>query len=152
MRMSEKTTYVQGETATFTVADENYTSVTLRCGELSAPMSLADGIWTARISTAQLHGRCNFALIADGVSVGDGSIYVRPLVSKWRKVVDAIDAAMQKNAANGKYTVSIDGISLTDKTFDEMVKFREYYNGLAEGDEDGTGAAAGPRFTLGVYA
>ena len=150
--MDAKATYIQGETATFTVADACYSSVTLRCGELSAQMSLDHDVWTGRISTAPLHGRCNFAVIADGVAVASGSFYVRPLVSKWRRVVEAIDAAMQKNAVNGKYSISVDGISLTDKTFDEMVKFREYFGGLAEGDENGTGGSSGPSFTVGVFA
>lgn len=150
--MNAQSTYVQGETATFTVADSGYASVTLRFGAGSAAMTLSGGAWTADVQTGGLSGRVNWAILADGRAVESGTFYVRPLVSRWKAVVDAIDAAMQKNAVNGKYTVTVGDISLTDKTFDEMVKFRAYYQSLADGDEDGSGSVGMPVRTVGVYA
>ena len=146
-----QSTYIQGETATVEVVDGGYSAVTLRYGAAAASMTLADGVWTATLATSALSGRYNWAIFADGKAIGSGSFYVRPLVSKWRPVVDAIDTALQKLAANGKYSVTVGDISLQDKTYDEMMKFRAHYAALAEGDEDGTGAAGGPVRTMGVY-
>ena len=141
---ANKTTYIQGETATFTVGDDCYASVTFRYGAGSAAMTLADGVWTASIQTGALCGRVNWAILADGDAVATGNFYVRPLVSKYRDTVAAIDAALQKVAVNGKYSVTVGEISLQDKTFDEMMKFRAHYAALAEGEENGTGTAGGP--------
>ena len=153
MMSANKAIYVQGETATFTEADGGYIDVTLRYGAATAVMTLADGAWTATVATGSLSGRVNYAVMADGVAVAVGSFIVRPLVSKYAAVVEAIDAAMQKNAVNGKYSVSVGEINLSDKTFDEMVKWRAHFADLAARDVNGedTAGSGSPQFTLGVY-
>jgi hypothetical protein len=141
---ASKDIFIQGETATFTVADNGYAAVHLAYGSKSADMTKADGVWTAAISTASLSGRVNYAIFADGVVVSSGCFVVRLLVSQYRAAVAAIDAAMQKVGANGKYSISVGEINLTDKTFDEMMKWRGYYESLADAQESGGVATIGP--------
>lgn len=134
--------YIQGETIAIAVPDGGYESAVLQIGA-GAPvaMSLADGAWSASISSAGLSGIVRLAVFATvggaKVAVESGAFSVRPLVSKYAAVVEAIDSALQSIATNGKYSVSVGDISITDKTFDEMVKFRAYYQGLAQDEETG---------------
>ena len=51
---------------------------------------------------------------------------------------------MQKVGANGKYSIQVGEISLTDKTFDEMMKWRGYYEQLADAQEAGDAVSVGP--------
>ena len=51
---------------------------------------------------------------------------------------------MAKTAANGKYSITVGEISLQDKTFDEMMKWRGYFESLAAADESGAPSAYGP--------
>ena len=141
---ASKDIFIQGETATFTVADSGYSAVRLAYGAKSADMTKADGTWSVSISTAALSGRVNYAVFADGSVVSSGTFVVRLLVSQYRAAVAAIDAAMQKVGANGKYSISVGEINLTDKTFDEMMKWRGYYESLADAQESGGVAAIGP--------
>lgn len=134
--------YIQGESIALTVPDGGYTSVSLRVGGGEpVAMTLAGGAWTATVSSAALSGLVRYAIFAtaDGATkaVESGVFRVTPLHSKYWDVVEAIDSALQAVAANGKYSISVGEISLTDKTFDEMIKFAEYYRGLAEQDETG---------------
>lgn len=144
--MSAQKSYIAGERVTFTVADEGFAAVNLHYAGRIHSMSKANGemVWTATIETADLVGSYNWAAFADGSVAASGTFTVRPLVSKYRAVIDAIDAAMAKCGANGKMTVSVGEISLTDKTFDELQKFRAYYLALAEGQEAGTAPNLGP--------
>lgn len=150
--MGAKSTYIQGEAAEFKIADASYTSVTLRYGADAAALTLADGVWSCSVDTASMTGKRNWAMFADGKVVDSGSFYVRPLVSKWQAVVDEIDRVMQGAGRNGKMSVSIGDVSITNASFDEMRKFREYYQSLADSDEGGVGASGGPWVTMGVYA
>ena len=148
----ERTLYISGETVRIEVADSGYSAVTLRYGSASAQMALSSGVWTAAIDTTRLSGRVNWAAFASGEAVASGSFTVRVLVSQYRAVVEAIDAAMRKVGANGKYSVTVGEISLTDKTFDEMQRFRAYYAALADGEESGDAPRLGPWRTTGVYS
>lgn len=135
--------YIQGESIKFAVPDGGYTSAALRVGGGEAvAMTLADGVWSASVPSGDLSGLVRYAVFAtiDGAlkAVESGAFLVTPLRSKYWDVVEAIDAALQGVAANGKYSITVGEISLTDKTFDEMIKFEEYYRGLAEQDETGT--------------
>ena len=141
---ASKDIFIQGETATFTVADDGYSAVRLAYGAKSADMAKTEGVWSASISTTGLSGRVNYAIFADGSVVSSGTFVVRLLVSQYRAAVQAIDAAMQKVGANGKYSISVGEINLTDKTFDEMMKWRGYYESLADAQESGGVAAIGP--------
>ena len=142
-----------GETETFSVFDEEYSAVTLKYGAKSAALALDGDTWSVAVDTSAMSGRFNWLILADGKAVAHGVLYVRPLVSKYAAYVEAIDAAMAKNAANGKYSVSVGELSLTDKTFDEMVKWRSHFAALAAKEESGesTADAGGPQFTTGVY-
>ena len=139
-----KDIYISGETATFTVADSGYSAVHLAYGAKSADMAKADGVWSVSIATTGLSGRVNYAIFADGSVISSGCFVVQLLVSPYRAAVAAIDAAMQKVAANGKYSVTVGEISLQDKTFDEMMKWRGYYESLASAQESGGVAVIGP--------
>lgn len=139
--MPLKDTYIKGETIEFSVADDGYDAVCVSFGDTASTMVLSDGAWSFNADSSKLTGRVRYAYLATrgGVtkSVGGGFIRVHALRSKYRDVVDAIEVALQEVATNGKYSISVGEISLTDKTFDEMVKALDYYRGLAEEDEEG---------------
>lgn len=152
--MAEVTSCIQGERIPFGVADAAYSAVSLRLGTRTLAMALDDGTWSATVDTASLSGRYRWAVFADGRAVAAGVLAVRPLVSKYAAYVEAIDEAMRKAATNGKYSVTVGELSLTDKTFDEMSKWRAHFAALASAEENGedTAGVSGPRFILGEYA
>ena len=142
-------TKIQGEKVRFAVPDSAYAEVRLVVGTVQCAMAKSGVEWSCVVDTSNLAGRSRWAIFADGTAVDDGELVVRPLVSKYAAVVAAIDEAMRGNAVNGKYSVSVGEISISDKSFDEMAKFRAYYQGLADAEE--AGASAGPQFTHGEY-
>lgn len=146
-----KERYIQGETATYEIADAGYERATLHIGASRYTPVKDGGKWTATIPTDDMSGRYRFAFIADGAVRETGAFVVSPLVSKYKAVVDAIDAALQKVATNGKYSLSVGEISLQDKTFDEMIKAKNYYQHLADADEAGTTPSFAPRRVSEVY-
>ena len=101
------------------VADSGYSAAQLQIGGtdtyLSVLMTLADGRWTATVDTKTLSGAFRFAIFADDALVEEGSFSVRVLVSKYRATVAAIDAAIQKAAANGLSSVSVGEINITNR-------------------------------------
>lgn len=137
----DETRYVQGETIAINVADGGYDSVSVNIGGKASALTLTDGRWTANIATTALSGSLRYAILAttNGATkcIESGNIIVAVMRSPYRDVVDAINTAIQSVAVNGKYSVTVGEISLTDKTFDEMVKFAAYYKGLAEDAESG---------------
>lgn len=139
-----KQVYLQGEKATFTVANAGYTAVQLQVGgtdaAISALMTLADGKWTASIDTKSLAGAFRFAIFADDALIEEGSFSVRVLVSKYRAIVAAIDAAIQKAAATGLSSVSVGELNISNRSFDEMQKIRASYLNMAVAEESGTSA------------
>lgn len=141
---ARKQVYLQGETVTFAVADSGYSAAQLQVGgadtNLSVLMTLADGRWTATVDTTTLSGAFRFAIFADGALVEEGAFSVRVLVSKYRAVVAAIDAAIQKAAANGLSSVSVGEINVTNRPFDEMQKIRASYLNMAVAEESGVSA------------
>lgn len=137
-----KSSYIQGETAVFSVPDGGELSAHVLIGLQSHPMARDGGKWVARISTQGMLGNVRYAVFVannDGTtcSVESGRFAVRALVSKYRAVVDEILKALEGVATNGKYSVTVGEISLTDKTFDEMMKALSFYRGLAEEEEEG---------------
>lgn len=144
--------YIQGETITYNLADTNYTAATLHLGATKYPLVLSASVWSVSIDSTALSGRYRFAAIADGFVRDSGILTVSPLVSKYRAVIDAIDTALQGVATNGKYSMSIGEISLQDKTFDEMVKAKNYYSRMAEADETGIAPTFGPSRVSETYA
>ena len=139
-----KQVYLQGEQAIFTVADSGYSAAQLQVGgadtTLSMVMTLADGRWTATVDTKTLSGAFRFAIFADDALVEEGAFSVRVLVSKYRAIVAAIDAAIQKAAANGLSSVSVGEINVTNRPFDEMQKIRASYLNMAVAEENGVSA------------
>lgn len=139
-----KQVYLQGEKAIFTVADSGYSAAQLQVGGtgtvLSVPMTVADGRWTATVDTKTLSGAFRFAIFADAALVEEGSFSVRVLVSKYRAIVAAIDAAIQKAATNGLSSVSVGEINVTNRPFDEMQKIRASYLNMAVAEESGVSA------------
>ena len=145
---ASKSVYLQGESATFTIADKGYAAVSLQIGGTDAAivdqMTLSSGIWSAALSTADLAGAFSYAILADNSLVEEGSFSVRVLVSKYRKVVKAIDDAMRKAGQSGVSSVSVGEINLTNKSFDEMQRWRAYYLNLAVSEERGESASSEP--------
>ena len=141
---ASKQVYLSGETATFTVADDGYTSVRLEVGgtdvAMSAQMSLDNGKWTDTFETKDLVGAFRFAIFADGNLIEEGEFSVRVLVSKYRKIVKAIDEAIQKAATSGLSSVSVGELNLTNRPFDEMQKIRASYLNMAVAEESGESA------------
>lgn len=147
-----KDKYIRGETIAYEAADGGWTLATLHVGAVRHAVTKADGKWTATIATDGMSGKYRFAFIADGEVRDSGSFFVAPLVSKYAAVVEAIDTALQSVASNGKYSVSVGEISVTDKTFDEMVKMKNYYQRLADAEESGSAPSFAPRRVSEVYA
>lgn len=88
-----------------------------------------------------------FAVSASGArsAIAGGRIYVRPLVSKWREVVTAIDEAIQSWSSSPNQTVTCGEISITAKSVGDLFAARDRYRALADADEGGTATASGPR-------
>lgn len=144
--------YIQGETISYALDDASYTSATIHVGAKHYALTKSGHVWSVTIDTSTMSGLYRFAVIADGRVREQGQFYVKTLVSKYRAVIEAIDAALQGVATNGKYTVHIGEISLQDKTFDEMVKAKNYYSRLADADENGVTPSFEPRRVSEVYA
>ena len=145
-------TYIAGETISYSLEDADYSTAELKVGANAYALTKSGSAWTATIDTSAMSGQYRFAAIADGRVRDCGKFYVKALVSKYRAVVGAIDAALQGVAANGKYSITVGEISMQDKTFDEMVKARNYYERLANADEEGTAPTHGPTRISEVYA
>ena len=77
--------------------------------------------------------------------VAEGEIYVRPLVSKFRAVLDAIDETLKSWDTNPNHTVTVGEITITAKTRDDLVKARAFWQGRADADEAGVKPTSGPR-------
>lgn len=107
------------------------------------------GAWTlsAALDFTGLVRWVAFAVSATGgrSAIASGRIYVRPLVSKWREVVTAIDEAIQSWSSNPNQTVTCGEISITAKTVGDLFAARDRYRALADADENGTATASGPR-------
>ena len=143
--------YLQGETATFTVVDNGYSGVTLQVGgtdaAMTTQMTLSEGKWSETYDTTGVAGAFRYAIFADGKLVEEGAFSVRVLVSKYRKVVAKIDAAIQKAAETGLSSVSIGELNITNRPFDEMQKIRASYLNMAVAEESGVSpdASATPK-------
>lgn len=143
-----KQVYLQGERATFTVADSGFSAVQLKIGgtsdALSVTMTLADGKWTATIDTTQLSGAFRFAIFADDALVEEGAFSVRVLVSKYRAVVEKIDETIREIAVSGTATASLSAgggsQSYTHADLDDLQKVRASYLNMAVAEENGVSA------------
>lgn len=145
-----------GETLTGTwTASAGATAVSVRLsdGVKSAEVAAndnGDGTWTATASADALSGLSGavrwiaYAAGADGTeAIASGSVYVRPLVSKHRAVVAAIENALQNWAANPNRQISVGEVSITYKDRDELLDILAYWRRRAEADEGGRQPAGG---------
>lgn len=114
-----------------------------------------DGVWTASITTSGFCGQTRWNAIAtapDGTTVvANGSIYIKPLVSKFRAYVSACETALQNYGNNPNKTISVGDISITYKDRDDLLAIIAYWRGRAEADENGTAASSGPRIMHGGF-
>ena len=93
-----------------------------------------------------------FAVKGDETSViANGEIYIRPIVSKFREVIAAIDEALKSWDTNPNHTVTVGEITITAKTRDDLIKARAFWQGRADADEAGTKVTSGPRRVLTCF-
>lgn len=145
---ARKQVYLQGERATFTVADSGYSAAQLQVGgadtTLSVLMTLADGRWTATVDTETLSGAFRFAIFADDALVEEGAFSVRVLVSKYRAIVKQIDETIREIAISGTATASLSAgggsQSYTHADLDDLQKVRASYLNMAVAEENGVSA------------
>lgn len=115
--------------------------------------------WVASLGVSDLKGITGdmcwraIASSADGADVvANGRIYIRPLVSEYRKVIAAIDEALKSWDTNPNHTVSVGEITITAKTRQDLVTARAFWEGKANADEAGTVArTSGPRRVLTCF-
>ena len=82
----------------------------------------------------------------DGDEVfAESSIYIRPLRSKWREVVAAIDECLKSWDTNPNHTVQVGEITITAKTRQDLMSARSFWVGRADADERGSSVSSGPR-------
>lgn len=139
-----------GETLTGTwTAPDGATAVTVKLsdGAKSAEVAASangDGTWTAKADAATLAGFSGatrwivYATTPDSVEqIAFGAIYIRPLVSKYRAVVAAIENALQNWANNPNRSISVGELQITYKDRADLLDILAYYQRKAEADEDG---------------
>lgn len=80
-----------------------------------------------------------------------GTIYLRPVVSKYRAVVAAIENALTNWANNPNKRIQCGELSIEYKDRDDLLGILAYWRGRAEADENGTAAASGPRVLRGGF-
>jgi len=120
----------------------------------AAPNSGNTG-WTLTVAAAETltlgPGPVAYAgvLTIDGATkvVDTGIINVRPSplrVSSWLAVVTAIDAALLTAASSPSGSISIDGMSISYRSPDQLIRLRDYAAGMAA-RESATGTMGGGR-------
>lgn len=112
--------------------------------------------WKVAVSPSNLSGnvRWHFQTTAEdgGVSVAaSGAIYLKPLVSKYRAVVAAIEVALQNWGNNPNKQISVGEVSITYKDREELVGLLSYWRSRATADENGTTATSGPLKVKGGF-
>lgn len=139
-----------GETLTGTwTAPDGATAVTVKLSDGAKNAEVAatangDGTWTAKADAATLAGFSGatrwivYATTPDSVEqIAFGAIYIRPLVSKYRAVVAAIENALQNWANNPNRSISVGELQITYKDRADLLDILAYYQRKAEADEDG---------------
>ena len=142
---ARKQLYLQGETATFEVADAGYSAVRLEIAgtdaSMTAQMTLTDGQWVETYDTNGVAGPFRFAIFANGKLVEEGTFSVRVLVSKYREIVKKIDEAIRDIAISGtaSATLSAGGgsQSYTHADLEDLKKIRADYLNMAVAEETG---------------
>ena len=144
-------------TGTFTAPDgTTAVSVKLADGVKSATVNAvqgADGTWTATATAATLAGFSGatrwiaYATTPGGTeAIDSGEIYSRALVSKYRAVVAAIETALQNWGNNPNQSISVGEISISYKSYDDLLAILAYWRNRVKADEEGKQPAGGVQF------
>lgn len=139
-----------GETLTGTwTAPDGATAVTVKLSDGAKNAEVAatangDGTWTAKADAATLAGFSGatrwivYATTPDSVEqIAFGAVYIRPLVSKYRAVVAAVENALQNWANNPNRSISVGELQITYKDRADLLDILAYYQRKAAADEDG---------------
>ena len=109
-----------------------------------------DGTWTATATAETLAGFSGatrwivYATTPDGVEqIAFGAVYIRPLVSRYRAVVAAIENALQNWANNPNRSISVGELQITYKDRADLLDILAYYQRKAAADENGVQPAGG---------
>lgn len=145
-----------GETLTGTwTAPDGATAVTVKLADGAKEATVeatanGDRTWTATATAETLAGFSGatrwivYATTPDGVEqIGFGSVYIRPLVSRYRAVVAAIETALQNWANNPNRTITVGELSITYKDRADLLDILAYYQRKAAADENGTTPTGG---------
>lgn len=135
-------------TGTFTAPPET-TALVVKLADGSktaevAATKTAGGTWTATATAAVLAGFAGatrwiaLASTPDGAeAVAEGEIYIRPIVSKHRAVVAAIENALQNYGTNQNKSISVGEVSITYKDYNDLLASLDFWRRRAEADERG---------------
>lgn len=145
-----------GETLTGTwTAPDGATAVTVKLSDGAKATEVAatangDGTWTATATAETLAGFSGatrwivYATTASGTeAIASGAVYIRPLVSKYRDVVAAIDKTLQNLASNPNRSITVGELQVTYKDGDDLQKQRSHFLELAVAEEEGRKPAGG---------
>ena len=148
-RFTDRTVF-DGETLTGTwTAQAGATAVVVKLADGAKNAEVAatangDGTWTAKADAETLAGFSGatrwivYATTPDGVEqIAFGAVYIRPLVSKYRAVVAAIENALQNWANNPNRSISVGELQITYKDRADLLDILAYYQRKAEADENG---------------
>ena len=154
-RLTDRTAF-DGETLTGTfTAPGDATAVTLKLSDGVKAADVAatangDGSWTATATPETLAGFSGatrwivYATTPDGSeAIANGAVYIRPLVSKYRAVVAAIENALQNWANNPNRSISVGELQITYKDRADLLDILAYYQRKAAADENGVQPAGG---------
>ena len=89
-----------------------------------------------------------YATTPDGVEqIAFGAVYIRPLVSRYRAVVAAVETALQNYGNNPNKTITVGELSITYKDYADLLSILAYWRRRADEDETGQPPKAnGPKF------
>ena len=145
-----------GETLTGTwTAPDGATAVVVKLADGAKTTEVAatdngDGTWTATATAEILQGFSGatrwivYVTTASGTeAIASGAVYVRPLVSKYRAVVAAIETALQNWANNPNRSISVGELQITYKDRADLLDILAYYQRKAAADENGIQPAGG---------
>ena len=154
-RLTDRSAF-DGETLTGTfTAPEGTTAVAVNLADGAKETTVnatqnADGTWTATAAISGFSGATRWIAFANtpaGVeAVAHGEIYIRTLVSKYRAVVAAVEAAIQNYGNNPNQSISVGEISISYKNYDDLLSILAYWRSRVAADENGTQPAGGVQF------
>lgn len=148
-----------GETLTGTFrAPDGATAVEIKLADGAKSATVAatangDGTWTATATAETLSGFSGatrwivYATTPGGVDeIAHGEIYIKPLVSKYRAIVAAVENALQNYANNPNKSITVGELSITYKDRADLLDILAYWRKRAKEDENGTPPAGGVQF------